>query len=123
MINRVTLVGNIGLIDENSYKETANGSQYFKTSVAVTEKRYNKETKESTKETTWIPIICWGSTASFCNQYVTKGCTVFVEGRLNFYEYETKDGETKKGANVNVANLNVIKYTNKKNGSDNPTPF
>lgn len=80
MYQSLTIVGNLGRDPEMRYM--ADGTPVVNFSLAV-----NQPTKGG-KATMWVRVTAWGKTAENCNQYLTKGSQVLVEGRLNF-EHDT----------------------------------
>ncbi len=74
MYQKLILIGNLGRDPEMRY--TPDGKAVTSFSVA-TSRRYNDK-----DETTWFRISVWGKQAESCNQYLTKGSKVLVEGRL-----------------------------------------
>lgn len=84
-MNKIMLIGNLGRDPEGKY--TPNGTPVTKFSLAVTRK--GKEEKE---ETEWFSIVAWNRLAEICNQYLTKGKKVYIEGRLTQRKYTDREG-------------------------------
>lgn len=82
-MNKVILVGNIGRDPE--VKISKNGESITTFSVATTER------KQDRKITQWHKIVCFGKLADFVANYMQKGTTVAIDGKLSYREYE-KDG-------------------------------
>lgn len=82
-------VGKLGRDAETT--QTKNGKSVTKFSIAC-DHSY-KVGDEWKKETTWVPIVLWGSEKTA--QYLTKGTAVYVSGRLNIRSYDDKDGNKK----------------------------
>ena len=74
MYQKLILIGNLGRDPEMRY--TPDGKAVTTFSVATSRKFNDKE------ETTWFRVSVWGKQAESCNQYLTKGSKVLVEGRL-----------------------------------------
>ena len=89
-INKVILVGNLGRDPELRY--TQGGTAVANLSVATTRRWRNKQTNEMVEETEWHRVSVWGQTAEHCNNYLSKGRQVYVEGRLRTRSYDDKDG-------------------------------
>jgi single-strand DNA-binding protein len=79
MYQRVTIVGNLGKDPELRY--LPNGTPTTSLSVA-TNNTYTNQKGEQVKETTWFRVSVFGKQAESCSQYLTKGRSVLVEGRL-----------------------------------------
>ncbi|PRQ02372.1 Single-stranded DNA-binding protein [Enhygromyxa salina] len=89
-VNKVILIGNLGRDPELRY--TQSGSPVANLSVATTRKWRNKQTNELVEETEWHRISVFGQQAEHCNNYLSKGRQVYVEGRLRTRSYDDKDG-------------------------------
>jgi single-strand DNA-binding protein len=88
-LNRVQLIGRLGRDPETRF--TPKGSKVCNFSLAVD--RHWRTTEGETKESTdWFNIEAWGRLGEVCQEYLTKGRLVFIEGRLHTDQYE-KDGE------------------------------
>ena len=89
-LNRVQLIGRLGKDPETRY--TTTGINYCTFSVAV-DRRWKSAQGESREATDWFNIETWARLAEICQQYLTKGRLVFLEGRLQTDRWE-KNGET-----------------------------
>lgn len=103
-INKVMLVARVGAAPE--LKETKNGKKVANFSVAT-----NLIRKDSTghtwKEPEWHRITVWGENAEVAVKNLQKGDLVFVEGRLQYSEWE-KDEQKHKSAYVNASRCFII---------------
>jgi len=91
MVNRIFLIGRLGLEPEMSY--TPSGSAVTKFTLAVNRRsRSNKEGGERQEETDWFHIVAWERLAETCNNYLHKGSKVFIEGRMQSRKYTDKNG-------------------------------
>ena len=91
-INKVILIGNLGKDPELRY--TPNSKAVATFSLATTEKWKDKEGQFQEK-TEWHNIVAWGKQAEICKEYLKKGSSVYVEGRLQHRSYDDKDGNKK----------------------------
>lgn len=96
-LSKVILVGNLGSDPEMRY--TPNGKAVTSFSVA-TNRRYTTSAGESRDETDWFRISVWGKQAEMCNQFLSKGKQVYVEGRLHARNWEGQDGQTRTSLEV-----------------------
>lgn len=92
MINKVILVGNVGADPE--VRSLPSGSRVASLRMA-TSRRYRTKAGEDREETQWHRIECFGKDAEFVEQYVRKGAKLYVEGRIEYRQYEDRDGNTR----------------------------
>jgi single-strand DNA-binding protein len=104
-LNKVMAIGNLG--KEPSIAYTSSGNKCAKFSIAAT-KRYKTSNGETKENTTWIPCQCWGKMADVCENLITKGTQVYVEGSFETSSYTTQSGEKKYSTYVNVSSLQVL---------------
>src|SRR5512143_3880081 len=79
MYQQTVIVGNLGRDPE--MRHTANGTPVTSLNVA-TNRRYTGNDGQVVKETTWFRVSVFGKQAEACAQYLKKGSSVLVEGRL-----------------------------------------
>lgn len=79
MYHKITIVGNLGRDPEMRY--TPSGQAVTNFNVATSRKWTNNE-GQIQEETVWFRVSTWGKLAETCNQYLSKGRQVFVEGRM-----------------------------------------
>ena len=91
-MNKIIVIGNLGRDPEMRY--TPSGQSVASFSVA-SNRRYTTASGEQREETDWFNVSAWGKLAELCNQYLTKGRQVYVEGRLRLRSYEGRDGQTR----------------------------
>ena len=92
---------------------TAGGSAVANFGLAVNRKF--KQGDEWKEDVCFVDITVWGKLAENCTEYLSKGRSVFVDGRLNFSSWETKDGQKRNKLDV-VANS--VDFLSKSGGSD-----
>ena len=90
-LNKVMLIGNAGRDAELRYM--ASGTPQAQFSLAVNNRRRNQQTNEWEDQTEWFNIIVWGDTAERISQYITKGKSVYVEGRLQTRSWDDDQGQ------------------------------
>ena len=89
-VNKMIIIGNLG--SEPEMRFTPNGRPVTSFSVA-TNWRYTTPEGERKEETEWFTVVSWGKLAEQCNQFLTKGRLVYVEGRLRTHTWESQDGQ------------------------------
>lgn len=100
-VNKVILIGNLGRDPE--LRRTPNGTSVASFSIATTEKYTDKSGGRQDK-TEWHNIVMWGKLAELAGQYLKKGRTVYLEGRLQTSSWEDKNGGGKRYKTEVVAN-------------------
>lgn len=92
MLNKCTLIGNLG--GEVEVRYTQGGDAVASFSLATSEKWKNKQ-GERQEKTTWHNIVIWGKLAEVAAEYLHKGSKVYVEGKIDYQKVE-KDGQEPK---------------------------
>jgi single-strand DNA-binding protein len=92
-VNKVILIGNLGADPEVRYTQA--GQAVTELRIATSEQWNDKEGQRQ-ERTEWHSVSVWGKTAEHCGQYLAKGRSVYVEGRLESREYTDKDGIKRK---------------------------
>ena len=95
--NHVVLVGNLTADPELQY--VSSGTARGKFSIAVNRK-FKDGSGQLQEETVFVPITTWGSLAENCSNYLVKGRSVLVDGRLRITTFDDKDGSKRKYAEV-----------------------
>ena len=104
-VNKVILVGNLGRDPELKY--TPQGTAVAKFSLATTEK-FKDKSGEWQDRTEWHNIVAWARTAEVAAEYLKKGSTVFIEGRLRTDSWDDKETGQKKYRTEIVVNEMVM---------------
>jgi single-strand DNA-binding protein len=89
-MNTVKLIGNVG--SEVNVLSFENGKK-ASFSLATTESYTNKKNEE-VKNTAWHNVVAWGKIAEICEDLVSKGKLVSIEGKLNYRNYVNKEEKT-----------------------------
>lgn len=105
MVNKVILIGNLGQDPELKY--IASGTAVTTFSLATNERWTGKEGKKE-ERTEWHRIVVWGKLAELCSEYLSKGRTAFVEGRLQTREWQDKDGNKRYTTEIVASNVQFI---------------
>lgn len=91
-INKAILVGNLGKDPELKY--TPSGQAVATFSLATTE-RYVDKSNQKQERTEWHNIVVWGKLAEVVNQYLKKGKSAYIEGRITTRSWDDRDGNKK----------------------------
>jgi len=96
-LNRVILIGNLTADPEMRY--TPSGTARTRFSIAIN-RQYKDSSGNLQEEVTFVPIVVWGSQAENCANYLSKGRSVAVDGRLRIDSFENAEGERRKVVEV-----------------------
>jgi len=89
-VNKVILVGNLGRDPEVRY--SPDGAAICNVSIATTSQWKDKATGERREETEWHRVVFYNRLAEIAGEYLRKGRSVYVEGRLKTRKWQDKDG-------------------------------
>ena len=96
-INRVVLVGN--LTRDPEMKHLPSGTALCSLRIAVNTRRKD-ESGQWTDKPNYFDVSVWGNQGESCAQYLSKGRPVAVDGRLDWREYEAKDGSKRQAIEI-----------------------
>ena len=112
--NRVIILGNLTRDPEVRY--TPGGTAVAEIGLAVNDKRKDAN-GEWVEETTFVDVTLWGRTAEVAGEYLNKGSSVLVEGRLKLDTWD-KDGQKRSKLKVVGENLRMLGGKGSKGGGD-----
>ena len=112
-LNRMTAIGNLGSDPEMRY--TPNGSPVTTFSIAVN-RVFNTQDGERHEETEWFRVVAWNQLAESCNQYLSKGQKVYVDGRLRTDRWEGRDGTPRTTVEIVAQNVVFLSRPNEGGG-------
>ena len=104
-LNKVIMIGNLTADPELQY--TSGGTARTKFAIAIN-RQYKDKSGQLQEDVTFVPIVAWGSQAENCANYLSKGRSVAIEGRLRISSFETQDGEKKKMVEVVAQNVQFL---------------
>jgi single-strand DNA-binding protein len=90
-VNKVIIVGNLGKDPETRYAPS--GDAITNITVATTDSWKDKSTGEKKEATEWHRVVFFGRLAEIAGEYLKKGRSVYVEGRLRTRKWQDKDGQ------------------------------
>lgn len=105
MVNRVILVGRLGKDPEMRY--TSGGSPVTHFSLA-TDESWKDQNGERQKRTEWHNIVVWNKLAETCNQFLSKGKMVYIEGRIQTREWDDKDGNKRRTTEIVASDMRML---------------
>ncbi|HOJ30572.1 MAG TPA: single-stranded DNA-binding protein [bacterium] len=104
-LNKVFLIGRLTRDPEMRY--TPSGSAVTSFGLAVN-REYTTKDGDKREEPCFVNLVVWGKRAEICYEYLKKGSLIFVEGRLNYRQWETSDKEKRSTLEVNVENFQFL---------------
>ncbi len=104
-INKVILIGRLGQNPE--VRSTPSGSSVANFSIATSE-AWNDKSGQKQERTEWHRIVVWGKQAELCQQYLSKGRQVYIEGKLQTRQWQDKDGQTKYTTEVHAQSIQFL---------------
>jgi single-strand DNA-binding protein len=108
-LNKVQLIGNLGADPE--VRSTPNGSRVASFSLA-TSRQWTGTAGDKQEKTEWHKCVAWntkgGALADLIEKYVHKGDKLFVEGRVEYRQYQDKENQTRYVTEINVRELILL---------------
>lgn len=92
MLNKCMVIGNLGADPEMRYTANGNATTTFRVAAS---RSYNDAAGNRKDETEWFSVVTWNRLAEMCAQYLVKGRTVYVEGRMQTRSWDGSDGVKK----------------------------
>ena len=105
-VNKVILIGNLGRDPEVRY--TPSGAAVCNVTVATSRTWKNKDSGEKMEETEWHRVIFYDRLAEIAGEYLKKGRSISVEGRLKTRKWTDKDGVEKYTTEVIAQEMNML---------------
>ena len=117
MLNKIILMGR--LTRDPELRHAGNGTAVASFSIAV-DRDFKAQSGE--KETDFIDIVAWRSTAEFVSKYFSKGRMAVVDGRLQIRDWTDRDGGKRRSAEVVADNIYFGDSKRPVSDSDTPAP-
>jgi single-strand DNA-binding protein len=97
-INRVVLTGN--LTHDPELRSLQSGTSVCKLRLAVNTRRKDGQSGQWVDKPNYFDITVWGAQGENCARYLSKGRPVAIDGRLEWREYQTQDGQKRQAIDV-----------------------
>src|SRR5438067_5480108 len=108
-LNKVTLIGNLG--NDPEVRSTTGGNRVATFSLA-TSRTWNDNSGNKQEKTEWHRCVVWNTKSSqladIVERYVKKGDKLYVEGRIEYRQWQDKDGQTRYSTEINVRELIML---------------
>jgi single-strand DNA-binding protein len=115
-INKVILIGNLGRDPEVRY--TPNGNAVCNISLATTRNWKDKTSGDKVEETEWHRVVFYDRLAEIAGEYLKKGKSVYIEGRLKTRKWTDKDGVDKYTTEVIAQEMTMLGGRDSGGGGD-----
>src|SRR5438067_11268679 len=114
-VNKVILVGRLGRDPELKY--TASGTPFCRFSMATDDVWNDKSSGERQERTEWHNIVAWDRLAEICNQDLTKGRLVYIEGSVQTREWDDQEGNKRKTTEIRARDMVLLGGSGENAGS------
>jgi single-strand DNA-binding protein len=104
-VNKVILIGNLG--SDPEVRHLSNGSVVANFNIATSESYTNKNGERVT-QTEWHRIELWDGLAKVAEQYLKKGQSVYVEGKLKTESWQDSDGNNRTTTRIRGLNMTML---------------
>jgi single-strand DNA-binding protein len=110
-LNKVSLIGNLG--NDPEIRTTTGGNKVAQFSLA-TSRQWNSASGEKQEKTEWHKCVAWNQgqrgtgLADVIERYAKKGDKLYVEGRIEYRQYEDKEKQTKYVTEINVREIILL---------------
>lgn len=105
MINKVTLIGNLG--GDPEVRTLENGTLVGRFSLATNESYKDKDGNWQT-QTEWHNIVVWRELADRAEKNLKRGALVFIEGKISYRKYTAQDGKEKSATDITASVLRSL---------------
>ena len=105
-VNKVILIGRLGKDPELKY--TSSGTPFCRFSMATDDVWNDKASGERQEKTEWHNIVVWDRLAEICNQYLTKGRLVYIEGSLQTREWDDQEGNKRRTTEIRARDMVML---------------
>lgn len=105
-VNKVILVGNLGADPETRFMP--NGDAVANIRLATTESWKDKETGEKKELTEWHRVVFRAKLAEIVGQYLKKGSSVYIEGRIRTRKWQDKEGQERYTTEIEAREMQML---------------
>jgi single-strand DNA-binding protein len=106
MLNKVTLIGNLGADPEVRYMPS--GGAVTNITLATTMRWKDKQSGERKDSTEWHRVVFFNRLAEIAGEYLKKGSQVYVEGRLQTRKWQGQDGQDRYTTEIIASEMHML---------------
>jgi len=119
-LNKVQMTGRLGADPEMRYTPQGHAVTTFR---AASNRSWRTSEGEAHEDTEWFRVVAWNKLAEICNQWLSKGSRVYVEGRMQTRQWQDQEGQTR--SQTEVIAIDIIILDTQRDGTpaqpDHPT--
>ena len=104
-LNKAMLIGNVG--QDPEIRTIPSGARVAQFSVA-TSRRWNDKSGQQQEKTEWHRVVVWEKLVEIIERYVKKGDRIYVEGEIEYRQYQDKDGVTKYSTEIRAREVVLL---------------
>ncbi len=104
-LNKVQLTGRLGADPEMRYTPQGHAVTTFR---AASNRSWRTAEGESHEDTEWFRVVAWNKLAEICNQWLSKGSRVYVEGRMQTRQWQDQEGQTRYQTEVIAIDIIIL---------------
>lgn len=121
-LNKAMIIGNLG--DDPELRYTQSGTPVANMSIATNRKWTDKSSGEKKEQTEWHRVVVFGRQAETCEQYLSKGRQVYVEGRIQTRDWKDRDGNKRYTTEIVANTVQFLSGGGATGGGyDSPPPY
>jgi single-strand DNA-binding protein len=104
-LNKVQMTGRLGADPEMRYTPQGHAVTTFR---AASNRSWRTAEGESHEDTEWFRVVAWNKLAEICNQWLSKGSRVYVEGRMQTRQWQDQEGQTRYQTEVIAIDIIIL---------------
>jgi len=113
-LNKIQIIGNLGADPE--IRSTTSGTRVATLSVA-TSRSWTDRSGQRQEKTEWHRVVCWDKLAEICERYLKRGDRVYIEGSIEYRQWEGQDGQTKYTTEIRAREMIMLGGSGDSSGS------
>src|SRR4051812_45598606 len=104
-LNKVQMTGRLGADPEMRYTPQGHAVTTFR---AASNRSWRTAEGEAHEDTEWFRVVAWNKLAEICNQWLSKGSRVYVEGRMQTRQWRDQEGQTRYQTEVIASDIIIL---------------
>jgi len=118
-LNKAQLIGNLG--QDPELRQTGGGDSVCNLSIATNES-YTRDDGTEVDRTEWHDVVAWGRLGEICAEYLSKGSSVYVEGKIVTSQYMDDNGIDRYSTEIKAQEVTFLGGNNGDNNASGPPP-